>query len=90
MTHHISLPHFLGESNLSLIEYKSEKFPQGLMQGPKIAIDLKPPAKDHCFGPNPPLDVGGLLAVMHGQAGGPSSRSEVKGGNGVSNRGTYL
>ena len=27
MTHHISLPHFLGESNSSLIVYKSEKFP---------------------------------------------------------------
>ena len=47
MTHHISLPHFLGESNSSLIEYKAEKFPQGLIQGPKIAIDLKPPTKDH-------------------------------------------
>ena len=47
MTHHISLPRFLGKSNLSLIEYESEKFPQGLMQGPKIAIDLKPPAENH-------------------------------------------
>ena len=47
MTHHISLPYFLGKSNSSLIEYESEKFPQGLMQGQKIAIDLKPPAKDH-------------------------------------------
>ena len=47
LTHHISLPHFLGESYSSLIDYESERFPQGLMQGPKIAIDLKPPAKDH-------------------------------------------
>ena len=47
MTHHIPLPHFLGERNSSLIKYESEKFPQGLMQGPKIAIDFKPPAKDH-------------------------------------------
>ena len=50
MTHHISLPHFLGKSNSSLIIYKSEKFPHGLMQGLKIAIDLKPPpppAEDH-------------------------------------------
>ena len=47
MTHHISFPHFLGESNSSLIEYKSEKFPQGLVQGQKIAIDFKPPAKDY-------------------------------------------
>ena len=46
-THHISLPHFLGESNSSLIVYKSEKFPQDLRQGPKIAISLKAPAKDH-------------------------------------------
>ena len=47
MTHHIFFPHFLGESNSSLIEYESEKFPQGLRQGQKIAIDLKPSAKDH-------------------------------------------
>ena len=47
ITHHISPPHFLGESNSSLIKYESEKFPQGLRQGPKIAIDLKPPAQDH-------------------------------------------
>ena len=42
---------------------------------------------EHRFGPDPPLDVGGLSAAMHGQAGGPGSRSEVEGGNGVSNRG---
>ena len=47
MTHHISFPHLLGESNSSLIEYKSEKFPQGLRQGWKIAICLEPSAKDH-------------------------------------------
>ena len=47
MTHHISFPLFLGESNSSLIEYKSEKFPQGLRQGQKIAIGLKSAAKDH-------------------------------------------
>ena len=47
MTHHISFPHFLGESNSSLVEYKSEKFPKGLRQGQKIAIHLKPSTKDH-------------------------------------------
>ena len=47
MTHHISFPHFLGESYLSLIEYEPEKFPQGLRQGQKIAIHLEPSAKDH-------------------------------------------
>ena len=47
MTHYISFPHLLGESNSSLIEYESEKFPQGLRQGQKIAIHLEPSAKDH-------------------------------------------
>ena len=31
LTHHISLHRFLGESNSSLIDYESERFPQGLM-----------------------------------------------------------
>ena len=47
LTHHISFPRFLGEGNSSLIDHELEKFPQDLMQGQKIAIDLKPPAKDH-------------------------------------------
>ena len=47
LTHHISFPHFLGKGNSSLIDYELEKFPQDLMQGQKIAIDLKPLAKDH-------------------------------------------
>ena len=47
MTLHNSFPHFLGESNLSLIEYESEKFPQGLRQGQKIEIDLESSAKNH-------------------------------------------
>ena len=47
LAHHILFPHFLGESSLSLLEYESEKFPQGLRQGQKIALSLKPPSKDH-------------------------------------------
>ena len=47
LVHHIALPHFLGESNSSLIEYKQERFPQELQQGQKIAMGLEPPAKDH-------------------------------------------
>ena len=47
MAHHIPFPHFLGESNSSLLEYESEKFSQGLRQGQKIALGLKLPAKDH-------------------------------------------
>ena len=47
ITQHISFPRLLGESKLTLIKYESEKFPQGLRQGQKIAIHLKPSAKDH-------------------------------------------
>ena len=48
IAHHIPFPHFLGEINSSLFEYKSEKFPQSLRQGQKIALGLKPPpTKDH-------------------------------------------
>ena len=47
MAHHIPFPHFLGKSNSSLLEYESEKFPQSLRQGQKIALGLKPPTKDH-------------------------------------------
>ena len=47
MTQHISFPHLLGKSNSTLIDYESEKFPQGLRQSQKMAIHLKPSAKDH-------------------------------------------
>ena len=43
----IPFPHFLGKSSPSLLEYESEKLPQGLRQGQKIALSLKPPSKDH-------------------------------------------
>ena len=47
LAHLITFPHFLGESNLSLLEYESEKFPQGLRQGQKRALNLKPPSTEH-------------------------------------------
>ena len=47
LARHITFPHFLGESSSSLLESESEKFPQGLRQGQKIALSLKPPSKDH-------------------------------------------
>ena len=47
LAHHITFPRFLGKSSSSLLEYESEKFPQGLRQGQKIALSLKPPSKDH-------------------------------------------
>ena len=43
----IAFPHFLGEGILSMLEYEPEKFPQGLMQGPKMVINLKPPSDNH-------------------------------------------
>ena len=47
LARHITFPHFLGESNSSLLEYKSEMLPQGLRQGQKRALSLKPPSTDH-------------------------------------------
>ena len=47
LARNITFPHFLGESNSSLLEYKSEKLPQGLRQGQKRVLSLKPPSPDH-------------------------------------------
>ena len=43
----VTFPHFLGETTSSMLEYEPEKFPQGLMQGPKMAINLRPLSGDH-------------------------------------------
>ena len=43
----VPFSHFLGESTSSLLEYESEKFPQGLRQGQKRALSLKLPSTDH-------------------------------------------
>ena len=43
----VTFPHFLGEATTSMLEYEPEKFPQGLMQGPKMAKNLRPPSSDH-------------------------------------------
>ena len=47
LTHQIAFPHFLGEGNSYTLEYESRKFPQGLKQGQKRALSLKPPSPDH-------------------------------------------
>ena len=47
LAHQITFPHFLGESSSSLLEYESEKIPQGLRQGQKRVLSLKPPSPDH-------------------------------------------
>ena len=43
----VAFPHLLGEATTSMLEYKQEKFPQGLMQGSKMEINLRPPSSDH-------------------------------------------
>ena len=37
----VSFPCLLGEVTASMLEYEQEKFPQGLMQGPKMVINLR-------------------------------------------------
>ena len=43
----VTFPRFLGEATTSMLEYELEKFPQGLMQGPKMVINLRPPSGNH-------------------------------------------
>ena len=43
----VTFPHFLGKITSSMLEYEPEKFPQGLMQGPKMAINLRPLSGDY-------------------------------------------
>ena len=45
--HQVTFPRLLGEATTSMLEYEQEKFPQSLMQGPKMAINLRPPSNDH-------------------------------------------
>ena len=47
LVHQITFPLFLGKGASSMLEYKPEKFPQGLMQGPKMEINLRPISEDH-------------------------------------------
>ena len=47
LVHQVTFPHLLGEATTSMLEYEQEKFPQGLMQGPKMAINLRPPSSNH-------------------------------------------
>ena len=47
LVHQVAFLRFLGEATTSMLEYKPEKFPQSLMQGPKMVINLRPPSSDH-------------------------------------------
>ena len=47
LVHHVTFPRLLGEATTSMLEYEQEKFPQGLMQGSKMAINLRLPSSNH-------------------------------------------
>ena len=43
----VAFLHFLGEATSSMLEYELERFPQDLMQGQKMAVNLRQPSSDH-------------------------------------------
>ena len=45
--HQIAFPHLRGDATAPMLEYKPEKFPQSLVQGPKMSINLWPPSHEH-------------------------------------------
>ena len=42
----VTFPRLLGEATAPMLEYEPEKFPQSLVQGSKMAINLRPPSRD--------------------------------------------
>ena len=45
--HQITFPHLRGNATTPMLEYEPEKFPQSLLQGPKMSINLWPPSCVH-------------------------------------------
>ena len=43
----IAFPHLRGDATAPMLEYKPEKFPQSLLQGSKMLINLWPPSREH-------------------------------------------
>ena len=43
----VTFPCLLDKATMSMLEYEQEKFPQSLVQGPKMTINLGPPSSDH-------------------------------------------
>ena len=43
----VAFPRLQGEATAPMLEYKEEKFPQSLLQGPKMSINLRPPSSNH-------------------------------------------
>ena len=42
----IAFPHLRGDATAPMLEYELEKFPQRMLQGPKMSINLRPPSGD--------------------------------------------
>ena len=47
LVHQVAFPHLQGEATAPMLEYEQEKFPQSLLQGPKMVINLGPPSSHH-------------------------------------------
>ena len=45
--HQVTFPHLLGEATAPMLEFEQEKFPQSLLQGPRMVINLGPPSSNH-------------------------------------------
>ena len=43
----VVFPHFKGEAISPMLEYEPKRIPQELMQGQKMAVNLRPPSNDH-------------------------------------------
>ena len=42
----VAFPHLRGETTTPMLEYEQEKFPQSLLQGPKMSLNLGPPSSE--------------------------------------------
>ena len=45
--HQVPFPHIRGDATSPMLEYEPEKFPQSLLQGPKMSINLRPSSDEH-------------------------------------------
>ena len=45
--HQVTFPRLRGDATSPMLEYEPEKFPQDLLQGPKMSIRLWPPSSEH-------------------------------------------
>ena len=43
----VAFSRLLGEATAPMLEYEQEKFPQSLVQGPKMSVNLGPPSSNH-------------------------------------------